>query len=227
MRVAQTLSLFLSAALLVQASAPVAAEVFYKPPEIPARPMTAPEPGFDEDLPEATETEQRAALVWSLRQGLLLGALQCHVQYPTLLTTTNYNALLTNHSKELMGAYKALSGYFRRTVKGAVAAQDALDRYATRSTTVYSTVRGQQTFCYTAGWLGRKALSTPRGGLAELAMAHLGELRDSLKGGRDQQFYFPIVHDEVPVVGLPPLDKKCWTKKDEFNFRKCPEGNAG
>ena len=219
--------LSLAAALLAQTAVPAAGEVFYKPPHIPPRPMTALEPGLGDSLSGATDAEQRAALVWSLRQGMLLGALQCHSQYPTLLTTANYNALLTNHAQELAGAYKAISGYFRRTEKGAMAAQRALDTYTTRSTTLYSTVRSQPNFCYTAGWIGRKALYVPRGGLAQLAMAHLGELRDSLKGGRDQQFLIPIVHNDIPVAGLPSLDKRCWSKKGEFNVRKCAGSTAG
>lgn len=227
MRISRSVSMSLGAALLLQAAAPAAAEVFYKPPEIPARVLTGPDPDFDPALPGATPAEQQALLVWSLRQGLLLGALQCHTQYPTLLTTANYNALLTNHAKELGGALKALTGYFKRTVKGVKQSQIAFDQFATRTTTSYSTVRGQQAFCYTAGWLGRRALFTPKGGLGQLASDHLAELRESIKGGREQQFRMPIVHDEVPIAALPSLDARCWTKKDAFNFKKCGESLPG
>lgn len=216
-----------AAALSVQATAPAYGAVFFMAPRFEAHVMTALEPPLKDAMPGATETEQRAALVWNLRQGLLLGALQCHMQFPTLLTTPNYNALLTNHAQELAAAYKVISGYFRRTTKGAKAAQTALDSYTTRTTSFYSTVRSQPSFCYMAGSVGREALYVPRGGLTQFAAAHLGQLRDSLKGGRDQQFRLSVVANDVPIAPSPPLDKRCWTQKGAFNVRKCAGSLAG
>jgi hypothetical protein len=112
-------------------------------------------------------------------------------------------------------------------VKGAAASQKALDSYITRATSLYSTVQSQPSFCYTAGWVGRKALYVPQGGLSQFATVHLGQLRDSLKGGRDQQFSIPIVHNEVPVTNLPSLDKRCWLRNGTFNARKCSASGAG
>lgn len=206
---------------LALVAAPAMAQVFYAPPPVPARPMTALDPSFDPLMPGATPAEQKAALVWSLRQGLLLGALQCHAQHPTLLATSNYNALLTNHASELGAAFSTISAYFKRTNKGAKAAQDALDRFATRLTTGYSTVQGQQSFCHTAGWIGRRALFTPRGMLGQFVSEHLAELRDSMKAGGEQQFRIARVQTGIPLHPIPSLAPKCWTKKNQFNTKKC------
>lgn len=220
------LPLCVAAALLAQASVPAASAVFFMPPQFAARQMTSLEPPLSDDMPGATDAEARAAMVWNLRQGLLLGALQCHVPYPTLLTTSNYNALLTNHAQELATAYKAISGYFRRTTKDAKAHQAALDSYTTRTTSYYSTVRFQPSFCDMVGRIGRDALYVPRGRLAQFAMAHLGQLRDSLTGGREQQFRFSEYASEIPIAPLPPLDKRCWTQKGAFHVRKCGRSAA-
>lgn len=214
-------SVALSAAALIAAMAtPAAAQVFYKPPEFTAKPMTALEPGFDPAMPGATPAEQTAVLTWSLRQALLLGALQCHTQYPTLLATGNYNALLTNHSEELAKAFNTISGYFKRTKNAPKAAQSALDGFATKMTTSYSTVRGQLGFCHTAGWVGRRAIFTPRGRLATLAAEHLAELREALKPAVEQQFRVARVGTWLATKPLPSFDEKCW-KKNKYDGRKC------
>lgn len=211
----------------VVGAAPLSAQVFYAPPPVPAQLMTTLDPAFDPAMPGATPAEERAVLVWSLRQGLLLGALQCHTQHPTLLTTSHYNTLLTNHAAELSSAFNTISGYFKRTQKGAKAAQDALDRFATRMTTSYSTVQGQQSFCHTAGWVGRRAIFAPRGLLSQVAIEHLGALRNSLKGAGEQQFRIPRVHVGLPITPLPSLDPKCWTKRNTFNEKKCGRSQRG
>lgn len=207
--------------LAVQMAVPVSAQVFYEAPPLAARQLLTPDPLFDPDLPGANPAEQQAVLVWSLWQSLLLGALQCHTQYPTLLATGNYNALLTNHQEELGAAFKTLSGYFKRTQKNPKAAQSALDQFATRTTTAYSTVRGQQAFCHTAGWVGRRALFTPRGKLLSLAQDHLAELRQSLSAPGEQQFRFAPVANWLTLAPLPPMDPRCWDKKGRLNPKKC------
>ncbi|MEY3658855.1 MAG: hypothetical protein RL425_1616 [Pseudomonadota bacterium] len=212
-------SLGLCAALHM--AAPASAQVFYEAPRLTPRPITTLDPAFDPDLPGASPAEKQAVLVWSLRQALLLGALQCHTQYPTLLATSNYNALLTNHQGELASAFKAITDYFKRTQKDAKAAQIALDRFATRTTTVYSTVRGQQAFCNTAGWVGRRAVFSPRGSLSALASAHLGELRQSLTAPGEQKFRFTPIHGLLSLPALPSMNPRCWDKKNRFNAKKC------
>jgi len=207
--------------LALHMAAPASAQVFYEAPSLTPRPTTTLDPAFDPDLPGASATEKQAVLVWSLRQALLLGALQCHTQYPTLLATSNYNAVLTNHQGELASAFKAITDYFKRTQKNPKAAQTALDRFATRTTTVYSTVRGQQAFCNTAGWVGRRAVFTPRGSLSVLASEHLAELRQSLTAAGEQRFRFAPTSSTLTPPALPSMDGRCWDKKDRFNLKKC------
>lgn len=200
---------------------PASAQVFYEAPRLSPRLTTTLDPAFDPDLPGASAAEKQAVLVWSLRQALLLGALQCHTQYPTLLATSNYNALLTNHQGELASAFKAITDYFKRTHKNPKAAQTALDRFATRTTTVYSTVRGQQAFCNTAGWVGRRAVFTPRGSLSVLASEHLAELRQSLTAPGEQRFRFAPTSSMLTPPAVPSMNPRCWDKKDRFNSKKC------
>lgn len=202
-------------------SAPASAQVFYKPPTFTPKPIFALDPGFDPAMPGATAAEQKAVLTWSLRQALLLGALQCHTQYPTLLATGNYNALLTNHGEELTKAFNTISGYFKRTRKAPKAAQAALDGFATKMTTSYSTVRGQLGFCHTAGWVGRRALFTPRGQLSTLATEHLGELREALKPSIEQQFRAANIGSWLYTRRFPSFEAACWDKKNRYNQKKC------
>lgn len=212
---------FLSLAALSCVAAPASAQVFYKPPEFTPKPIMTLEPGFDPAMPGATAAEQSAVLTWSLRQALLLGALQCHTQYPTLLATGNYNALLTNHGEELTKAFNTISGYFKRTKKTPKVAQAALDGFATKMTTSYSTVRGQLGFCHTAGWVGRRALFTPRGQLATLATEHLGELREALKPSIEQQFRAPNIGSWLYTRPFPSFNAACWDRKNRYNLKKC------
>jgi len=203
------------------ATVPAGAQVFYKPPVFTPKLVTALDSGFDPAMPGATADEQQAVLTWSLRQALLLGALQCHTQYPTLLATGNYNALLTNHNEELTKAFNTISGYFKRTRKAPKVAQAALDGFATKMTTSYSTVRGQLGFCHTAGWVGRRALFTPRGKLATLATEHLGELREALKPSIEQQFRAPNIGTWLYTRPFPSFAATCWDRKDRYNQKKC------
>ena len=223
MRVVRTAQFAVALGMLGGRLPPLQAEVFYKPPAIPAPVLSAPDPAFDPVMPRATPAEQKALLVWSLRQALLLGALQCHSQYPTLLTTSNYNALLSNHAAELTGAFRTLSGYFTRTLRQPKAAQDALDQFATRTTSVYSTVQSQAAFCYMAGQVGRESLAVPRGQLAGFAMTRLGALRASLKAGGEAQFDVLQPDARLPMRPLPSMAAGCWSKKGVYNARKCGE----
>ena len=52
----------------------------------------------------ATPAEYRAHLLWNLRAGLNVAALQCQFS-PYLRTVANYNAILAHHSRELAAAY--------------------------------------------------------------------------------------------------------------------------
>lgn len=201
----------LASALLVPTAA--SANFFWKSPVLPGPPVHGDEPGIITALPGATPAELRAALVWNLRSGLNVAALQCQFD-PTLLTRNQYNAILDQHRKELGDAYQVLSGYFKRMHPKAVkAAQDELDRYGTRTYSSFSAVGAQLTFCEDAAAVGQQALWAPKGQLYTVAENRMRELRNSLVLGGEQQFRF-----WVPPLGgnVPPLDDTCWDKKDQL-----------
>ena len=66
----------LALCLVLAVPTPAAAQVFYEAPRLMPRPTTTLDPAFDPDWPGASPAEKQAVLVWSLRQALLLGALQ-------------------------------------------------------------------------------------------------------------------------------------------------------
>jgi len=124
------------------------------------------------------EKEARADSVWALRAGLNVAALQCQFS-PFLATVPTYNALLRQHSDEMSSAFKTLTGYFVRT-KGK-AGQRAFDSYATRSNQSWASFDGQVSFCNTAAMVGRRALSVPKGQLADFAVSELPQMRASVE----------------------------------------------
>src|SRR3546814_21065606 len=70
-----------------------------------------------------------------MRAGLNVAALQCQFE-PTLLTLSNYNAMIAHHDDELANAFSTLTSYFKR-VEGK-RGQNALDQYGTRIYLGYS-----------------------------------------------------------------------------------------
>jgi hypothetical protein len=198
----------ISAALLAYfLPASASASFFWKAPDLRGAPATGAEPGvITGPLAGATPAELRAALLWNLRSGLNVAALQCQFD-ETLLTRDQYNAMLDNHRTELAGAYQVLSNYFTRTDKKR--GQANLDRYGTRTYSGFSTVQGQLTFCQTSSAIGRAAIFAPKGQLHRVAEERMRELRNSLVLGGEQQFvrYFPVV-----TAHLVSLDSRCWRK---------------
>ena len=194
-------------------SGPASAAFFWKAPDLHGEPVTGAEPGvLTGTLPGATPAELRAALVWNLRSGLNVAALQCQFE-PTLLTRNQYNAMLDNHRDELASAYQTLSNYFKRTDKKN--GQTKLDQYGTRTYSSFSTVLGQYTFCETASAIGAEAIFAPKGQLYRVAEQRMRELRKSLMLAGEQQFLFWIPPYQ-PL--LPPFDDRCW-KKNELRGR--------
>lgn len=196
------------------------AAFFWKAPDLRGEPVTGAEPGIlITALPGATPEELRAALVWNLRSGLNVAALQCQFE-PTLLTRDQYNALLDNHRDELAKSYQTLSNYFKRTDRKR--GQVLLDQYGTRTYSSFSTVLGQYTFCETASAIGEQAIFAPKGQLYRVAELRMRELRKSLALAGEQQFLFwiPPYHPS-----LPPLDDRCWKldkkKKVDVLQSKC------
>lgn len=195
------------------AVAPAKAQIFWQPPNFAGPPLTGYEPGMGVPLPNATPAEQKAAIVWNMRSGLNVAALQCGFD-PTLRTLQNYNALLNDHTVELANAFKVLDSYFKRTSKTKQAAQKALDTFGTKTYSGFSTVRAQLGFCTAAARVGRIALFTPKGRFVTMAEEHLRELRNSLTAQGEQQFRF--APPPASLARVPSLDERCW-KKNRYN----------
>jgi hypothetical protein len=125
------------------------------------------------------DREAKAEAVWALRAGLNVAALQCQFS-PFLMTVPTYNALLRQHSDEMAAAFKTMTGYFLRTIKGTRAGERAFDTYATRTNQSWATFDAQYEFCDAAAMVGRRALFVPKGDFARFAAVELPALRASL-----------------------------------------------
>ena len=201
-------------ALAVTAAAPASASLFWLPPDFSGQPVTGGEAGIGQPLPGATVKELQAHLLWNMRAGLNVAALQCQFA-PMLLTVRNYNDLLRQHGAELADAYTALGAYFKRT--GGKTWQTQLDQYTTRTYNGFSTLHAQLGFCETAGSIGREALDRRKGSLYLTAQTRMREFRNSLVPSGDRLF------GRITYLGarpLPTLDPSCWDKKDLLR-KKC------
>ncbi len=198
------------------AAAPASAQIFLNPPKFATGAVNGTEPGIMLPLPGATPAEQRAGLLWSMRSGLNVAALQCQFE-PTLLTLGNYNHLIKTHESELKKSYDTLASYFLRTSKTKKEGQTALDQYGTRVYSGFSTVNAQYTFCETSGRIGHDAVFAPRGSFGTLAQERMRELRNSLVLAGEQRFPGGIRPRDPK---FPRLDDICW-KKGEWNRKKC------
>ena len=165
------------AALGLAWSGPAAAQIFLADPGFQSGPIEGNDPLVGLPLPGATPAESRAHLLWNLRAGLNVAALQCQFS-PYLRTVGNYNAILAHHSRELASAYTTLEGYFRR-VNGRTGPRQ-FDQYSTQTYNNFSTLRAQLGFCQTASRIGKEALATPKGQFTQLALARMREFRSSL-----------------------------------------------
>lgn len=197
---------YLSLAVTAMAglATPASAQFFWKPADLSAPSAEGNEPDLPFTLPGATPEEYRAALLWNLRAGLNVAALQCQFE-PTLLTLSNYNSLLAHHRSELDSAFKTVGNYFKR-VEGKKG-QFAFDQYGTRIYLSFSTVRAQLNFCQTAASIGRDAIFQPRGTLYMVAQKRMRELRKSLTPHGELAFGNPTYGYKAV---LPSLDDKCW-----------------
>ena len=207
-----------AAAATVFGATPASAQFFFQPPKLKGDVVRGDELGLGMALSGATEAEQRAALVWSLRAALNVAALQCQFE-PILLTVQNYNSVLTDHSVELKSSYDVLGKYFARNAKTKKAGQDALDKFGTRIYSSFSAVSSQYTFCQTAGDIGADAVFAPRGGFGGVAQRRMRELRNSLMLSGEQRFPGRV----APLVGDPHRprgDKECWKGK-VYQSDKC------
>ena len=202
---------------------PASAQFYMKSRDLSGAPVVGDEPGVVQPLPGATGTERRAGLVWTMRAALNVAALQCDFA-PTLMTVRNYNALLTDHKDELASSWDVLGKYFVRVngnnkAKG----QAALDHFQTMTYTGFATVSAQFNFCQTAGEIGLDAVFERRGKFGTLAENRMRELRNSLTPWGDQTFHGYLGYAAAPPV--PRLDAICWSKKGEWQVKKCGSQN--
>ena len=194
---------------------PASAYLYWTQPSLAGEPVRGDEPGLGLPMPGATPDEIRAHLLWNMRSGLNVAALQCQFS-PPLMTVRNYNSLLGQHAKELTEAYKLLNAYFKRT--GGKTWQVALDQYTTRTYNGFSTMHAQLSFCDTAASIGREALSRRKGELYLTAQNRMREFRNSLIPAIDMAL---IPHPLMAIRILPPIDDpKCWDRKG-FLKKKC------
>lgn len=203
-------------------SSPASAQFFMKPMDLSGERVTGREPGIvGPALPEASPVELRAALVWNLRAALNVAALQCQFE-PTLLTLTNYNAILRDHESELKTSYATLEKYFTRQAKNnKKVGQTELDRFGTRVYSGFSTVSAQLTFCSAASSIGQQAVFAKPGALGEVAEARMHELRKSLTPWGEQQFWGMQLSPVSVRERFPPFaNEQCW-KKGEYVEKKC------
>lgn len=183
------------------------AYLFWTPPAISGAPVVGEDPKISIKLDGATPAEQQAGLVWTMRAGLNVAALQCQFQ-PALQTVANYNNMLRQHAAELQKSYSTLSGYFKR--KAGKTWATALDQYSTRTYNSFSTLNAQIIFCETAAAIGRETLERPRGQLGAIATERLREFRNSLVPAGDAAFASSARVDDQPEVELTP---ECFNKK--------------
>src|SRR4051812_19520460 len=116
------------------------AQLFVTDPVYQTGPIEGSDPLVGLPLPGATPAEYRAHLVWNLRSGLNVAALQCQFS-PYLRTVDSYNTIINQHARELAAAYTLLQTYFRRA--GARAPGGNFDRYSTMTYNAFSTLQAQ------------------------------------------------------------------------------------
>jgi hypothetical protein len=184
------------------AASPAQAQLYLYDPTFQTGPIEPSDPIVGIALPGATPAEYRANLLWNLRSGLNVAALQCQFS-PYLRAVDNYNALLAHHSRELAAAYQSLEGYFRR-VHGRTGPRE-FDQYSTQTYNNFSTLQAQLGFCQTASRIAKEALATRKGQLHQVATARMRELRSSLTAVFDSYAF-----TRMPIRLTPPtLVRNC------------------
>ncbi|WP_240653423.1 hypothetical protein [Sphingomonas crocodyli] len=202
-----TIGAILAAGAAIGMASPASAYLFWYTPNFTGGPVTGTEPGIGLPMPKATPAELKAHLLWNMRAGLNVAALQCQFS-PILFTVSNYNDLLNKNTVELNAAYKTLGAYFKRT--GGPKWQVAFDQYTTKTYNGFSTMHAQLGFCETASRIGSDARKLGRGGLSNLAAERMQEFRNSLVPAGDQIFsrrYFAS-----SAYPMPSFADKCWKK---------------
>jgi hypothetical protein len=202
-----------AAAAALFAAAPAPAQLYISQVNLRSAPIEPSDPLVGLPLPGATAAEYRAHLLWNLRAGLNVAALQCQFS-DYLRAVPNYNGLLAHHSVELAAAYTTLNNYFKR-VHGAAKGQKLFDDYSTATYNNFSTLQAQLGFCQVASHITRSALAAPKGELYLVAQRRMRELRNSLVAVQDvwQPTYNPSAIRLAPIA---PLQADCWDKKNRL-----------
>ncbi|HEV2747672.1 MAG TPA: hypothetical protein VGW34_10285 [Allosphingosinicella sp.] len=212
------------AAALICASAaaprPAAAQLFLTDPGFQKGPIEGSDPIVGLPIPGATPAEYRAHLLWNLRAGLNVAALQCQFS-KYLRAVDNYNGILAHHSKELAEAYTTMNNYFKRVQGSAAKGQKAFDDYTTSTYNNFSTLQAQFGFCQTASAIAKEALTRPKGQFHLTAQQRMRELRSSLVPAQDRVATYSPHLIAMPV--LPPLDDSCYDRRNELK-KKCAVG---
>ena len=206
LRTALNAALCALAGLWLAAPTAATAQLFVNDPVLQTGPIEGSDPLVGLAIPGATPAEYRAHLIWNLRSGLNVAALQCQFS-PYLRSVDNYNAFLVHHATELAAAYSTLEGYFRRT--GGRNGPRAFDQYSTQTYNNFSTLRAQVGFCQAASRLAKEALTRPKGQLGAFASMRMREFRSSLTPYSDS-FSFsrtPIMLAPLPGIGPPDCSR--------------------
>jgi len=195
---------------------PAGAYLFWVKPQVAGTPATGGAAGLVLPLANATPKEMQANLLWTLRAGLNVAALQCQFN-PALRTVANYNNMLHQHAAELQAAYATLTAYFKHA--GGKTWQAKFDQYVTSTYNSFSTLQAQRIFCETAASIGRETMIRPRGQLEKIAEERIRELRNSLVPVGDAAF--TVLPGRIAMSDPAPLSPVCFDKKGRV--KKCPE----
>ena len=188
-----------AAAIALALPATAQAQLFFTEPNFDRGAVEPGDPVIGIPLPGANQAELRAGLLWNLRAGLNVSALQCQFSR-YLRSVDNYNAILDHHSEELAAAYSTLEGYFRRNAANQRAGQRQFDEWNTTTYQNFSSLYGQIGFCQVAGDVAKEALTRPKGQLYEVARGRIREMRSALRPSGDRLF------SEVPgLTALQPM----------------------
>jgi len=205
--------------LLFGAVAPGNAYLYWSKLPLAGAPATGDDPAVVRPLPKATDKELQANLVWTMRAGLNVAALQCQFA-PSLHTVDNYNNMLRQHGVELQSTYATLSAYFKRVQPKTW--QTALDQYTTRTYNSFSTLNAQMSFCEVAAEIGRETRERKHGELGAIASNRLREFRNSLTPVGDASFGMAQV--ALAVTAPDDLDDiPCYDKKGRL--KPCKKKN--
>ena len=186
----------LAAIGLTCAAAPASAQLYLYEPSFQRGPTPLGDALIGVATPGATPAEQRAAIIWNVRAGLNVAALQCQFS-PWLRTVDNYNGILDHHSRELAAAYQTLERYFAR-VHGRTGPR-RFDDYSTQTYNNFSTLHAQLGFCQTAARIGREAIAARKGEFGTIAETNIREFRSSLTPVYDN---YSFLRMPVPLATL-------------------------